>query len=42
MEIDLLQVAASIDTDRPKVASSKQAKLIWKIREKLENNGVLV
>lgn len=42
MEIDLLQVAASIDTDRPKVASNKQAKLIWKIREKLENNGVLV
>ncbi|MGM9880997.1 MAG: AIPR family protein [Bacilli bacterium] len=42
MEIDLLNIAASIDTPRPRIASSKQAKLIWKIREKLENAGVLV
>ena len=42
MEIDLLNIAASIDTPRPRIASAKQAKLIWKIREKLENAGVLV
>lgn len=42
MEIDLLNIAASIDTARPRIASPKQAKLIWKIREKLENAGVLV
>ena len=42
MEIDLLNIAASSDTPRPKIASPKQAKLIWKIREKLENAGVLV
>lgn len=42
MEIDLLNIAASIDTPFPKVASPKQAKLIWKIREKLEKVGVLV
>lgn len=42
MEIDLLNIAASIDTPRPKIATPKQAKLIWKIREKLENAGVLV
>ena len=42
MEIELLKIAASIDTLTPKIASPKQAKLIWKIREKLENAGVLV
>lgn len=42
MEIDLLNIAASIDTPSPKIASSKQAKLIWKIRKKLEDSGVLV
>ena len=42
MEIDLLNIAASIDTPRPKIASPKQAKLIWKIRQKLEDSGVLV
>lgn len=42
MEIDLLNIAASIDTPRPRIASAKQAKTIWKIREKLENAGVLV
>ena len=42
MEIDLLNIAASIDTPRPKIASPKQAKLIWKIRKKLEDSGVLV
>lgn len=41
-EIDLLKIAASIDTPYPKIASPKQAKFIWKIREKLENAGVLV
>lgn len=42
LEMDLLNIAASIDTPYPKIASPKQAKLIWKIREKLENAGVLV
>ena len=42
MEIDLLNIAASTDTPRPKIASPKQAKLIWKIRKKLEDSGVLV
>lgn len=42
MEIDLLNIAASIDTPRPKIASPKQAQLIWKIRKKLEDAGVLV
>ena len=42
MEVDLLNIAASIDTPMPKIASPKQAKLIWKIREKLANAGVLV
>lgn len=42
MEIDLLNIAASIDTPRPRIASPKQAKLIWKIRKKLEDSGVLV
>ncbi len=41
-EIDLLNIAASIDTPRPKIASPKQAKFIWRIREKLKNAGVLV
>jgi hypothetical protein len=41
-EVSLLKIAASIDTPNPKIASPKQAKLIWKIREKLEKNGVLV
>lgn len=42
MELDLLNIAASIDTPRPRIATPKQAKQIWKIRQKLENNGVLV
>lgn len=41
-EIDLLNIAASIDTPRPRIASPRQAKLIWKIREKLDKAGVLV
>lgn len=41
-ELDLLKIAASIDTSSPKIASPSQAKLIWKIREKLEKEGVLV
>ncbi|MDY0138829.1 MAG: AIPR family protein [Candidatus Izemoplasmatales bacterium] len=42
MEFDLLNIAASIDTIKPRIASPKQAKLIWKIREKLGNAGVLI
>ena len=41
-EISLLNIAASIDMPNPRIASPKQAKLIWKIRDKLDNNGVLV
>lgn len=41
-EIDLLSIPASIDTMRPRVPSEAQAKLIWKIRKKLEDAGVLV
>lgn len=41
-EIDLLNIAASIDTSSPKVASPKQAQFIWKIRKKLDDAGVLV
>ena len=41
-EIDLLNIAASIDSLHPKIATPKQAKFIWKIREKLEKAGVLV
>lgn len=41
-DIDLLSIAASIDTARPKIASPKQAKEIWKIRGKLDEHGVLV
>lgn len=41
-EIDLLSIAASIDTPKPRIASPKQAKFIWKIRQKLDDAGVLV
>lgn len=41
-EIDLLKIAASIDTPYPRIASPKQAQWIWKIRKKLEDAGVLV
>ena len=41
-EISLLNIAASIDTPYPKIATAKQAKFIWKIREKLEKAGILV
>lgn len=41
-EIDLLKIPASIDTMRPRIPSEAQAKLIWKIRKKLEDAGVLV
>ena len=41
-EIDLLSIPASLDTMRPRVPSEAQAKLIWKIRKKLEEAGVLV
>lgn len=41
-EIDLLNIAASIDTSHPKIPTAKQAKYIWKIREKLDKAGVLI
>lgn len=41
-EIDLLNIPASLDTMRPRIPSPAQAKLIWKIREKLDKAGVLV
>ncbi len=41
-EVDLLKIASSIDTSYPKIATPKQAKMIWKIRDKLEKAGVLV
>lgn len=41
-EIDLLNIAASIDTPNPRIATAKQAKFIWKIRDKLDQAGVLV
>ena len=41
-EIDLLKMAASLNSPRPKVPSDRQANLIWKIREKLDKEGVLV
>jgi hypothetical protein len=42
MDIGLLKVACSIDTSRPMIPSPKQAKEIWKIRERLGKNGVLI
>lgn len=42
MEIDLLTIAASIGSLKPRIATPKQAKQIWKIRKKLENSGVFV
>lgn len=41
MEMDLLKLAIDFASDK-KVPSEKQSKLIWKIREKLDNAGVLV
>ncbi len=41
MEMDLLKLAIDY-TNNKKVPSDKQSKLIWKIREKLDNAGVLV
>ncbi len=41
-EISLLQIPTTFDTKMPKFPSSKQAKLIWKIREKLGDVGVLI
>lgn len=41
-EIDLLKLPASLDTMNPRIPTPKQIKFIWKIREKLENAGVLV
>ena len=41
-ELDLLNIPASLDGPRPKIATPKQAKFIWKIREKLDNAGILV
>lgn len=41
-EVDILSIAASIGTAKMRIPSDKQAKLIWKIRQKLEKEGVLV
>ena len=41
-ELNMLNMAASLDGPRPRVPSPKQAKFIWKIREKLDNAGILV
>lgn len=41
-EIDLLNIAISLGTSRPRVPSDRQANFIWKIREKLDKAGVLV
>lgn len=41
MEMDLLKLAISFGEGK-KVPSEKQAKLIWKIREKLDQAGVLI
>ncbi len=42
MDISLLKIACSIDTARPMVPTPKQAKDIWKIRDRLGKNGVLI
>lgn len=41
MEMDLLRLAIAF-ADNKKVPSDKQAKLIWKIRDKLDQAGVLI
>ena len=41
MEMDLLKLAVDY-ADNKRMPSDKQAKLIWKIRDKLDNAGVLV
>ena len=41
MEIDLINLAIAFTLDK-KVPSDKQAKLIWKIRDKLDKAGVLI
>ena len=41
-ELDLLNIAASTDGPRPKIPSPSQAKAIWKIRNKLDENGIPV
>ena len=40
-ELDLLKLASKIETSG-KIPSPKQAQYIWKIRQKLEDAGVLV
>lgn len=42
MDVGLLKVACSIDTARPMIPTPKQAKEIWKLRERLGKNGVLI
>lgn len=41
-EKDLLNIAAKLGTPNARIPSPKQCKFIWKIREKLEKEGVLV
>lgn len=40
-EIGLLQVAASLDTSKPMIPSTAQAKLILAIKQKLDDEGIL-
>jgi len=42
MDVGLLKIVGSIDTPRPMIPTPKQAKDIWKLRERLGKNGVLI
>jgi hypothetical protein len=42
MDVGLLKVAASMDGPRPMIPSPKQAKELWKLRERLGKNGVII
>lgn len=42
IDIGLLKVICSIDTARPQIPSPKQMKAIWRIRQRLGENGVLI
>lgn len=41
-EIDLLNLASSMDGPKPRIPTPNQAKFIWKIRNKLDSSGILV
>ncbi len=42
IDVGLLNIACSIDGPRPMLPSPKQAKEIWRLRERLGKNGVLI